>query len=66
VRALRDSLQRGTAELLPRPVALAPQRGNLSAVAVETEPLRHTPWIALVAVLALLAEWIARRRVGLR
>jgi len=66
VRALRDSLQRGAAELLPRPVALAPQMGRPSAGAVEYEPLRHRPWIALVAVAALLAEWIARRRVGLR
>jgi hypothetical protein len=66
VRAQRDSLARGAAELLPRPLALAPRVGQLTARVVETEPLRHRPWIALVAVGALVLEWIARRRVGLR
>lgn len=64
--ALRDSLARGASEFLPRDPVLAPQAGIDAAAAGEPVPLRHSGWIYGLALAALLAEWIARRRKGLR
>ena len=52
---------------LTRPVMLEPVVGGTTdAVASGSRPLRSTPW-GYVAVLALLsAEWVLRRRWGLR
>ncbi len=64
--ALRDSLAAAGREFLPRSRTLAPQSGLAGASAAPPVPLRHTPWPYGVALVALLAEWIARRRRGLR
>jgi hypothetical protein len=64
--ARRDSLNRGLDELLPRPRTLGAQAGSRVAVAGEREPLRREPWIYALALAALMMEWIARRRKGLR
>ena len=64
--ALRDSLARATAEFLPRPPALAAQEGLVRASIGEPEPLRFTPWLYLAALIAMVAEWVARRRKGMR
>ena len=65
VLALRDSLSRGVGEFLPREPVLRAQPGLASAAAGEPVPLRHSGWLYLVAIAALLLEWIARRRQGL-
>ena len=64
--ALRDSLARTTAEFLPRPPALGAQDGIVRAGVGEPEPLRFTPWLYLAALIALVVEWVARRRRGMR
>jgi hypothetical protein len=64
--ALRDSLARATAEFLPRPPTLASQAGVSQATVSEPEPLRFSPWLYLVALAALVVEWVARRRRGMR
>jgi len=64
--ARRDSLNRGLDELLPRPRTLESQPGTRVAAAGEAEPLRHYPWVYGVALGALMLEWIARRRRGMR
>lgn len=62
----RDSLAREVQEYLPRTPALQPQPGVAEAGAAEPVPLRHRPWVFFLALVALVAEWIARRRRGLR
>src|SRR5262249_30830629 len=64
--ALRDSLARRAAPILPRPRTLAPQPGQETAAAGESVPVRFSPWLYLAALAALLVEWVARRRRGLR
>jgi len=64
--ARRDSLNRGLDELLPRPHTLESQPGIRVAAAGEAEPLRHFPWVYGAALGALVLEWIARRRRGMR
>lgn len=63
---LRDSLARGLDELLPRPRTLRAQAGQPVAAAGEREPLRREPWMYGLVVGALMLEWIARRRRGMR
>ncbi len=62
----RDSLGRGVDELLPRPRTLGSQPGSPIVAAGQSEPMRREPWVYAAALAALLAEWIARRRRGLR
>ena len=64
--ALRDSLARSTVEYLPRPPVLPSQPGLARASIGEPEPLRFSPWLYLAAVAALVVEWVARRRRGMR
>lgn len=64
--ARRDSLNRGLDELLPRLRTLESQSGTRVTAAGESEPLRHFPWVYGVALGALMLEWIARRRRGMR
>jgi hypothetical protein len=64
--ARRDSLNRGLDELLPRPRTIRDQAGSRVAVAGEREPLRREPWLYALALAALMVEWVARRRKGLR
>jgi hypothetical protein len=64
--ARRDSLNRGFDELLPRPRTLESRPGARIAAAGEAEPLRHVWWMYGVALGALMLEWIARRRRGMR
>jgi hypothetical protein len=64
--ALRDSLAQGATELLPRAVTLAPRAGEAGPARTARLPLRHTPWLYLVVIGALVIEWTARRRAGLR
>jgi hypothetical protein len=64
--ALRDSLGRGVAEFLPRPALLRPQAGYGLAAATEPVPLRHRIWVYFAALAAMVLEWVARRRMGLR
>ena len=64
--ARSDSLNRGLDELLPRPRTLESQPGIRVTVAGESEPLRHALWVYGVALGALMLEWIARRRKGMR
>ena len=63
---LRDSLARTTAEFLPRRPVLAAQAGLGAAQPGEPEPVRFSPWLYVAAILALVTEWVARRRRGLR
>lgn len=62
----RDSLARGAAEYLPRAPVVVRQPGLAVEAAGEPEPLRHVAWVYWSALAALVAEWIARRRAGLR
>lgn len=64
--ARRDSLARALAEFLPRPAVLAPQIGLAASAAREPVPLRHSLWPYALALGALVLEWVARRRSGLR
>jgi hypothetical protein len=48
----------------PRPPA-APDRGPRAAGA-DGRPLRTGPWLYLLVLLLLSAEWVGRRRAGLR
>lgn len=64
--ALRDSLARSTAEFLPRAPSLTAQPGLAVAAAGEPEPIRFSPWLYAAALFALVAEWVARRRRGMR
>jgi hypothetical protein len=62
----RDSLARGLAEYLPRPPVLAAQPGVVGEGERERVPLRHARWPYGLALGALVLEWVARRRRGLR
>lgn len=62
----RDSLARGAAEFLPREPVVASQPGLGLDSAGDPEPLRHLTWVYWIALAALIAEWVARRRIGLR
>ncbi len=64
--ARRDSLNRGLDELLPRPRTLESQPGSRAAAAGATEPVRRMMWVYAVALGALVLEWAARRRRGMR
>lgn len=64
--AARDSLARGQAEFLPRPPVLRAQPGIAAEAAWEPVPLRHAGWVYWLALAALVLEWVARRRQGLR
>lgn len=66
VLAVRDSLAEATREFLPRAVVLESQSGQTFAGAGARVPLRHFQWLYFFALAALIAEWIARRRRGLR
>jgi hypothetical protein len=52
-------------ELLPRPVVLTPHEGR-SPVAAGRRAARDWLWLFGLCIAALAAEWIARRRLGLR
>lgn len=64
--AARDSLARGQAEFLPRPPLLRAQPGVAAEAEWEPVPLRHAGWVYGLALGALVLEWVARRRQGLR
>ena len=64
--ALRDSLAQGAGEFLPRAPSLHSQPGTQAASFAEPEPLRFSPWAYVVALGALVLEWVLRRRRGLR
>ncbi len=64
--AARDSLARGVGELLPRAVTLPAQAGAAGRAGTTRLPLRHTPWLYFGVIAALVLEWTARRRAGLR
>jgi len=64
--ALRDSLARAGVEFLPRPATLGAQPGLTVAGTGEPEPLRFSLWLYAAALGALVVEWVARRRRGLR
>jgi hypothetical protein len=66
VQAERDTLDRAVDELLPHARTLRAQPGVRAATAAEPAPLRHSPWPYAVALGALVLEWIARRRRGMR
>jgi hypothetical protein len=57
-----------TEEMLPTPeVPVAASGGGASAAPARAgTPLRTTPWPYLLVLLLLCAEWVARRRAGLR
>ena len=66
LEAVRDSLTRGLDEYLPRQPTLAAQPGLSRAATGATVPVRQTPWAYVIALGALMLEWIARRRRGMR
>ena len=66
LEAARDSLARGQGEFLPRERTLSAQPGERGVAAEGTVPLRGTAWPYAAALGALMLEWIARRRRGMR
>jgi len=66
LEAERDSLTRGLDEYLPRPRTLAAQAGEKGVATGETVPLRGSAWPYVAALGALMMEWVARRRRGMR
>jgi hypothetical protein len=66
LEAERDSLTRGLDEYLPRPRTLSAQPGEKGAATGATVPARQSPWLYAAALAALMVEWIARRRRGMR
>jgi hypothetical protein len=66
LEAERDSLTRGLDEYLPRARTLDAQPGAKSAGTGATVPARQSPWLYVAALGALMLEWIARRRRGMR
>ena len=55
-----------SAELLPRRPTVADGAIGSGTTMGEAPRARDVPWLFAVALLALCAEWLARRRVGLR
>jgi hypothetical protein len=53
-------------ELIPRRVVVRSGAVGGAAVAGEAPTARDYGWLFLIAVLLLCAEWLLRRRVGLR
>jgi hypothetical protein len=64
--ALRDSLAEGAGEFLPRAPSLGDQPGMNTAGFADPEPIRFSPWLYVAALVALVTEWVLRRRKGLR
>lgn len=64
--ALRDSLAQGAGEFLPRRPSLASKEGTAAASIITPDPIRFSPWLYVIALLALVGEWVLRRRKGLR
>lgn len=64
--AEREALARGAAELLPRMPSLRAQPGRTATAASARLPLRLAAWLYFVVIAALVLEWVARRRLGLR
>ena len=64
--AQRDSLAHGLDGLLPRPRTLGAQPGEKGLATGATVPVRQSPWLYAAALGALMLEWIARRRRGMR
>ena len=64
--SLRDSLAEGAGEFLPRPASLGDQPGLTTASLTDPEPVRFSPWLYVAALVALVTEWVLRRRKGLR
>jgi len=62
----RDSMARGAAELLPRRPVLRAQPGEEGRFPPARLPLRHASWLYFGVIAALVLEWVARRRAGLR
>jgi hypothetical protein len=62
----RDTLNRGLDELLPRPATLHAQAGAPVTAGGESVPLRNAPAVYALALGALMLEWMARRRRGMR
>lgn len=65
----RFDVEARTDELLPRPSRPeAPTRERAAGLMGEGggSPLRTSPWVYLVILVLLSAEWIGRRRAGLR
>jgi hypothetical protein len=55
-----------TRELLPRTPTVQPGRVGAGAVVGERPRLRDSGWPIVIALAALCAEWLLRRRSGLR
>jgi hypothetical protein len=66
LEAARDSLTRGLDEFLPRRRTLGAQPGEKGIATGGTVPLRDSAWLYVAALAALMVEWIARRRRGMR
>ena len=66
LEARRDSLIRGLDEFLPRPRTLSAQPGERGVSTGATISARQSPWLYAAALGALMLEWIARRRRGMR
>ena len=66
LEALRDSLQLGLSELLPRVPALAPQPGSGATRATGRVPLQQRTGVYWAILAALSLEWVLRRRRGSR
>ena len=66
IAARRDSVTRGLDELLPRPRTMQAQAGFNTGALGEPVPLRHAMWPYLATLGALVVEWVARRRRGMR
>ena len=66
LEAQRDSLTRGLNEFLPRQRTLSAQPGEKGVATGATISARQSPWLYAAALGALMLEWIARRRRGMR
>ena len=53
-------------EWLPRPIRVASGSVGGGAVPGTAPRLRHLPWVFALAIALLCAEWLVRRRAGLR
>jgi len=66
LEAARDSLTRGLDEFLPRRRTVSAQPGERGVATGATISVRQSPWLYAAALGALMLEWIARRRRGMR